>query len=99
MVLLGGFEQGVIDKAAGERGVLPVDTERLAQLARIAVEVAPGQQQDRHGLAGKQPKRPILGEQNPLLPGTALDKLPGAPTSLRQKTGLAGRSEPADEAA
>jgi hypothetical protein len=99
VVFLGGFKRRVVDKAAGERRVLPVDAEHVAKLACVAVEIAPGKEQDRYHFAGKQPKLAILGEQNPLLPGAALDKLAVAPASLRQNTVIAGRTEPPDEPA
>ena len=60
---LGGLEHDVIDKAAGERRVLPIDAEPLAKLARIRVDSAAGKKQDRHSLAGNQRELTILARK------------------------------------
>jgi len=55
VVRLSGREQRVVDKAARERRVLPVDAKRFAWLARVAIDVAAGKEQDRNRLAGNPP--------------------------------------------
>jgi hypothetical protein len=73
VVGISGCEQCVVDKAAREGGVLPVNSEYLAKLARVPVHTAAAKEQNLNGIAGTQCQLTILGEQHPILAGTELD--------------------------
>jgi hypothetical protein len=93
-VWISGCEQSVVDKAARERGVLPIDPEHLAKLARVPVHTAAAKEQERNRIAGTQRQLTILGEQNPILAGTELDQLAIRPSALRKNAVVAGGAEP-----
>ena len=91
---ISGGEQCVVDKAARERGVLPIDSEHLAKFACVPVHTAAAKEQDRDRIAGTQRQLTILGDQNPILAGTELDQLAVRPSALRKKAVVAGGAEP-----
>jgi hypothetical protein len=98
-VWLSGSEERVIDQASRKCGALPVNAEHLAQLACVLVDAVAGKEQHRNRLAGNPPQLTILGQQDPIIAGTEVDKLAVRLSSLCQESVVARSSEPPGESA
>jgi hypothetical protein len=94
----GRLKRPVVDNAAGERRVLPVDVKSPAQGSRGFVDAASWKQHNRCGIVHGCGKMPVFGQQDPILFDATRDDCTVRRPAGDNDSVVTGRAQPSAEA-